>query len=158
MTIHSYGGRQRRYQPAFARLFQRWKVNAPKMTKSIPLERIENNARGNTLADAGLDHIMRGLVMNKTPDRPHQSCITIIPILEALRSRLDPLRFQFSYHFPPRGAELRSQFARPRDAYPLMKPTFPIVVGFVLVLRPTPLAPVCRGVLDPRPSLCWAGQ
>src|SRR5208282_1206919 len=81
--------------PAF---FQGRKVNAREMTTPVSLHRFKDNARSHPMADSGFDDVIRTQVSNQAPDRPRQSGIAIIPILEALGTRLDPLCLQLSHH------------------------------------------------------------
>jgi hypothetical protein len=59
--------------------FYRRKIDAPELTASIPLHRLQNKAGSNSVSDTGLDDLARFQVPNKTPDRSHQSGITVIP-------------------------------------------------------------------------------
>jgi hypothetical protein len=128
------------------------------MTTSVLLKRLENHARGYAMADTSLNHIKRNRMTNETPNRPRQSRIAVVPILETLRTRTDTLCFQLRYYFLPQCVKLRSKFAWPGDAELVMKPTFPLFIGLVLVLKATPLATVRKGILDPSPSLQWMGH
>ena len=77
------------------------KVNTPEMTVSVPRKRLQNAARGDAVGDASLDNFFRPQVTSETPYRPHKPSIAIIPNLKALRTGLNPFRFQFSYYFGP---------------------------------------------------------
>jgi hypothetical protein len=67
----------------------------------------------------------------QTPNRAHQSSVTIVPGLETLGTDAYPLALQFSYHSGPKGPELRNRLAWPRDAEEIMEPVLPAVLGFV---------------------------
>src|ERR1700688_5194789 len=80
---------------------QRRQVNTPQMTVSVPVERLQNKARGNTVSDTGFDNLFRPQVTSETPYGPRKPSIAIIPELEALRAGPNPLRFQFIYYLGP---------------------------------------------------------
>jgi hypothetical protein len=77
------------------------KVNTPEMTVSVPVERLQNTTRGDTVSDPGLDNLFWLQVARETPYGPHQTSIAVIPELKALRARPNPLCFQFADYLGP---------------------------------------------------------
>jgi hypothetical protein len=55
-------------KPLAPELFNRRKINAPKMAASVSLQRFENAARCDSVRYAGLDNFLRLEVTRKTPD------------------------------------------------------------------------------------------
>jgi hypothetical protein len=48
--------------PAQFRFQRRWKINAPKVAGSVPLQPFENGARGKATSNSGLDYASRPLM------------------------------------------------------------------------------------------------
>src|SRR5258708_28031978 len=103
---------------------QRWKVDTPEMTVSVPRKRLQDEARGDAVSDTGLDYLLGSRVANQTPDRPHQSGVAVVPRLKALGAWTNSFCFQFPYHVRPQCPKLRSLLARPRDTERFMQVFF----------------------------------
>src|SRR6185437_13660775 len=134
---------------------QRWKVNAPEMAVSVPRKRLQDAARGDTMGDTSLDYLFGSHVANQTPDRPHQSGIAVVPRLKALGAGTNSFCFQFSYHVRPQSPKLGSLLARPGDAERFMQVFFPVVIGFVSIVRSFSFAHSSVLILDRHPDLEW---
>ena len=80
---------------------ERRQINAPEVTCSVPRQCFQNEARGDTMRDAGLDHFIRPKMPDETPYRTHESRIAVVPTLEAHRASLNPLSFYFLDHLGP---------------------------------------------------------
>src|ERR1700691_5173122 len=112
-------------------LFDRRKINTPKVTASAPLQRFQDKTRGNPVSNPRLDHVLWPQVTNQTPYRPSEPGVTVIPRPKTFRARSNPFCLQFCNYLGPQAVELRSELARPLGAETRMKPLLPVVVGFV---------------------------
>src|SRR5215831_19014075 len=104
---------------------QRWKINAPKMTGPVPLKCFKDRARRDAVSYPRFDNLQRSQVANETPYGAHESSITIVPPLKALRAGLYPLCFQLAHYLVPQLQKLRSFIAGPRNAEGFMKLLLP---------------------------------
>src|SRR5689334_6240603 len=138
--------------------FQRRKIDAPEMAVAVPLERLENESRRDTVGHPGLDDLSRSQVTHQAPYGPRQCGIAVVPPLKALRARSYPLRFELTDHLGPQFQKLTRLLARRGHAKLFMKPLLPARVRLIRTLRSAQLALRHVGFADRRPGFDRVGQ
>lgn len=83
-------------------MIDRRTVDAPQMANVVMVQRLEYDARCDTVADTGLDYVAGSKMAGQIPYRTHKVGVTVIPAEEAFGAGPDAFGFQLFDGLRPR--------------------------------------------------------